>query len=70
MAAARSWQLLIHGGRSFMVAARPWRVYGSCSFIVVAHSWRLLVHDGCLFMATARSWWPLVHGVSMAVAHS
>ena len=45
-----------------MVAARPWHVHGSCSFIVVAHSWRLLVHGGCLFMAAARSWRPLVHG--------
>ena len=64
-----------------MVAARPRRVYDSCSFIMVAHSWRLLIHGGCLFMAAAYSWQLLVHGscsfmvaarpcVSIAVAHS
>ena len=56
-----------------MVAARPRRVYDSCSFIMVAHSggcsfmvaacsWRLLIHGSCLFMAAARSWRLLIHG--------
>ena len=44
-----------------MVAARPYRVHGSCSFIVVAHSWQLLVHGGRSSMVVARSWQFLVY---------
>ena len=55
MAAAHSWRLLVHGGRSSMAAACPWRP---------------LVHGGRSSMAAARPWWPLIHGgrSSMAAA--
>ena len=51
MAVARSWQLLIHGGRSFMAAARPWwpLVYGQAA-TVIARLWQFIVYSSCLSM--------------------
>ena len=43
MAAARSWRLLVHGGRSSIAAARLWQplVHSGRSFMTATQTWDL-----------------------------